>query len=401
MLEILQRNIGSVLLSIGLSFTLWALVVNQQNPEVTRYLETSIPVEVRNVQAGLVVHGIRDETVRLQITTTADHWDAVAPTSFKAYIDLTKAEVGAREYRIATDNSDGRVRVESVDPPQTEVRVSVQKRKNVPVRVNITDSAPFGFEARPPIVTPDQVEIVGPQNVVESVATAVVNLPLSGARSSVNQTFRPEALDGAGKPVTGVEINPSAVVVEVAIEQQVAYKLVSLVPEIVGEVALGYQIVGIVPDPATVTVVGDPQTLDQLTQVTTQPIDVTNLSSDLHKNTEIVLPSGISLARRQAVVVRVYVNALEGTQSVRVTPTVKGAGEDAEVTFIPGAVDVTVSGPMPSLLSLKSQDIRVALDVTGRDPGTHVLGQPQLQVTIPAGLKLERVNPDTVAVTIK
>jgi YbbR domain-containing protein len=185
------------------------------------------------------------------------------------------------------------------------------------------------------------------------------------------------------------------------IEQQVAYKLVSLVPDVVGNVALGYQIVGVVPDPATVTVVGDPQTLDRLTQITTQPIDVTNLSSDLHKTTELVLPSGVSLARKQAVVVRVYVNAIQGSQTIRITPTLRNVEEDSEVTFVPNAVDVTLSGPMPSLLSLKPQDVRVTLDVAGKAPGTHALGQPQLQVAYPSGLMLEKVNPEQVMVTIK
>ncbi|MHB1006262.1 MAG: hypothetical protein ACYC3S_11555 [Chloroflexota bacterium] len=68
---------------------------------------------------------------------------------------------------------------------------------------------------------------------------------------------------------------------------------------------------------------------------------------------------------------------------------------------MPGAVDVTVSGPMPSLLALKPQDVRVTVDVSGRVSGSYVLGQPQLQVAIPSGLKLEKTNPDKVMVTVK
>ena len=402
MLELLHRNIGSVLLSLGLSFTLWALVVNQQNPDVTRYLEASIPVQVRNVPTGLVVQSVRDETVRLRLVTTLDHWNAVTPTSFSAFVDLSKgADVGAREYNIQAESKDGQVRIDGIEPAQTEVRISVQKRKTVPVRVNITDTVPFGYEARTPTITPNQIEVVGPQSLVESVVTAVVDVPLAGARTTINQPFRPDPRDGSGKSVKGVDINPTSVVVDLPIEQQVAYKLVPVVPDVVGNVALGYQIVGVVPDPATVTVVGDPQALDPLTQVSTQPVDATNLSSDLHKSTDLVLPSGVSMARQQAVVVRVYVNAIQGTQTIRVTPTVKGLGQDSEATVVPGAVDVTVSGPMPSLLSLKPQDVRVTVDVSGRAPGNYVLGQPQLQVAIPSGLKLEKVNPDQVMVTVK
>ena len=398
MLGFLQRNFTSLFLSLGLSFTLWAVVVNQQNPEETKLFESSIPVEVRNVPVGLVVHGVRDETARLVITTTRDHWNNVSSTSFHAFVDLSKAEVGAREYRIQAESSDGRVRVERVEPEQTEVRVSVQKRKTVPVRVNVIDSVPFGFEAGPPVVTPAQVEVIGPQSLVESVVTAVVDLPLGGARETINQTFKPEPRDGAGKPVKDVEINPPLLVVELPVQQQVAYKLVPVVPEVVGNVALGYQVVGVAPDPVTVTVVGEPQTLERLAQVSTQPVDVTNLSNDLHMTTEVVLPSGVSLARKQAVVVRVYVNAIQGTQTVRVTPTLRGASEDSQATFVPGAIDVTLSGPMPSLLQLRPQDIRAVIDVSGLAVGTHALSPI---VEPPSGLQLEKVNPDKLMVTIK
>ncbi len=393
-----SRNVTSLLLSLGLSFTLWAVVVNQQNPDETRILEASIPVQVRNLPAGLVVQGVRDETVKLVITTTRDHWGILSPSSFRAYVDLANAEPGAREYRIQAESSDGRVRIEGVEPPQTEVRVSVQKRKTVPVRVNIVDNVPFGYEARTPTVSPDQVEIIGPQSLVESVATAVVDLTIGGARSSINQAFRPEPRDGAGKQVKGVEVSPSSVTVELPIEQLVAYKLVPVVPQIVGTVALGYQIVGVTPDPATVTVVGEPQALERLTQVSTQPIDVTNLSGDLHRTTEVVLPSGVSLTRKQTIVVRVAVNAIQGAQTVRVSPILRGASDDTEVAFTPGAVDITVSGPMPSLLQLRPQDFRAVVDVSGLARGTHVLSP---EVSAPAGLTLEKVNPDKVIVTIK
>lgn len=398
MLGFLQRNLMSLFLSLGLSFTLWAVVVNQQNPEVTRVLEPSIPVAWRSVPTGLVVSGVHDETIKVRITTTQDHWNAISATSFKAYVDLSKAEVGAREYGIKAETTDGQVRIEGTEPPLTEVRLSVQKRKAVPVRVNILDSVPFGYEAQPPRVTPSQVEVVGPQNQIEATVAAVVDLQMSGARTSISQSFKPEPRDGAGKPVIGVDMNPPLVVVDLLVEQQVAYKLVPVVPDVSGSVTLGYQIVGIVPDPATVTVVGDPQALDRLSQVSTQPVDVNNLSSDLHRSTGVVLPSGVSLARRQDVVVRVYVNAIQSTQVIRVTPTLRGLKEDGEANVLPNAVDVTISGPMPSLLQLRPQDVSSVIDLGGRTPGTYAIAP---QVTIPAGLKLEKSTPEKLSVTVK
>ncbi|MHB1415931.1 MAG: CdaR family protein [Chloroflexota bacterium] len=398
MLGVLRRNVPSLVLSLGLSFTLWAMVVNQTNPEETKVYAPSIPITLRNVPTGLVSSRVREETVKLQITTTQDHWDSVSTSSFRAYIDLKDAGVGAREYKVQVESTDPRVRVAQVDPEQTEVVLAVQKKKTVPIRVNIVDTVPFGYEAQDPKVTPSEVEIVGAQDVVESVAAVVLDVPLSGARNSISQTLKPEALDGTGKPVKGIEMNPPLVDVEVPIQQQVAYKLVPVVPDIAGTVALGYQIVGITPDPTTVTVVGDPQTLDRLTQVTTKPVNVDGLSNDLHESTEVVLPSGVSLARKQSIVVRVYVNSIQGRQTIRVSPSLKGVAEDMQVTAVPSTIDVTMSGPMPSLLQIRPEDVKAVVDVTGLEVGTHVLSP---QIAIPTGLKVESLNPEQVVVTIK
>lgn len=386
------------MLSLGLSFALWAIVVNEQNPEVTQVFDPSIPVETRNVPPGLVVEDIRDETVRLQLTTTRDYWPSVSTTSFRAYIDLENAEAGAREYRIQAESTDRRVRVERVEPAQTEVRLSVQKRKTVPVRIAFTDSVPFGYESRPPVVNPAQVEVIGPQSQVEAVVDVVVSIPLNGVQTSIDQTFRPEPRDGTDRPVQGVQVNPETVSVQVEIEQQVAYKLVSVVPDVVGTVALGYQVVGVVSDPALVTVVGEPQALDRLTQISTEPVDITGIRNDLHQTKKLVLPNGVSLARSQDVVVRVYVNTVNGSQTVRVAPTAVGVDSEAVASIIPGAVDVTVSGPLPTLLQLRPQDIRVTADVSGLGTGTHRVAPV---VEIPAGLNLERISPDQVMVTVR
>ena len=49
----------------------------------------------------------------------------------------------------------------------------------------------------------------------------------------------------------------------------------------IGNVAFGYQIVGLQVDPQTVTVVGDPKVLVDMTVVHTQPVNVEGATGDV------------------------------------------------------------------------------------------------------------------------
>jgi len=68
------------------------------------------------------------------------------------------------------------------------------------------------------------------------------------------------------------------------------------------------------------------------------------------------------------------------------------------VTVSPGAVQVTVSGPMPVLTRLRPQDVQVAIDATGLIVGTHNV---KPTVSVPSLLKVVGTQPADVAVTVK
>jgi YbbR domain-containing protein len=64
-------------------------------------------------------------------------------------------------------------------------------------------------------------------------------------------------------------------------------------------------------------------------------------------------------------------------------------------------VEVRLAGP-PSLLgTLKPSDINAAIDLTGSKPGKQVIPVDDRSIRVPPGIKVQRIYPDTVEVSVE
>jgi YbbR domain-containing protein len=75
-----------------------------------------------------------------------------------------------------------------------------------------------------------------------------------------------------------------------------------------------------------------------------------------------------------------------------------GLSPEYSVVISPAQVDVLITGPLPLLNNLKPGGIRVSIDLTGLDLGTHQV-TPVVDL-LPSQVKVASINPVNVEVTI-
>lgn len=396
MVGFLRRNIVWMVLSLAFSTSLWTIVTNQQARWETDYFH-NIPVKVRGLPDGLVA---RDQLnpVRVKVSAPSDTWKRLTSDSFEVFVDASRVGAGVEDVQVQVESLEPKARFEEIQPPQVTLRLENVAHKEVQTRVNQIGTVPFGFTSRNPRVSPEYVSVSGPQSQVDKVENAVVDLRLEGVRSSINQPFKLAPQTNDGSEVKSVSIRPESAIVEMAVERDLSYKTVPLAPRVVGTVARGYQIIGMMVEPTTVTVVGDPSELNNLSYLSTKPLDVSGASGDLTTAVEPDLPTGVSLARRQSLIVRVDISAIQSSETIRVAPVVRGAAEGRQAVVSPPYFEVVITGPMPILSALKPQDIRISTDVTGLVTGTHQISPT---VSIPSGLRLDSMRPDSMTVEVR
>jgi YbbR domain-containing protein len=168
-------------------------------------------------------------------------------------------------------------------------------------------------------------------------------------------------------------------------------------PVITGVPATGYYVEAVVVDPVAVTVVGNPSALSGIEFVDTQPINIGDATNTQVESVGLAAPAGVSLLQQQPVNVTVRIAALQVAQTVRVPATVTGLGPGLLLQSDVPSVDVTITGPAPTLQNLNPKDFQVVLDLSGLGPGKHVVSP---SVTVPKALSLERISPEQITVTL-
>ena len=390
-------DIGRALIAVALAGALWIVVQNEQNPERTDVPALAVPVDVVNVPPGLVVVSEAPE-IQVRVRLPSESWALLRPGSFRATADATNANPGVNELPIRVEALEPRVRQADPIPPLANVVLEEVSERPMPVRLNIIGNVPFGYAYSTPRIAPENVTVSGASSAVQRVESVVVDIRLDGLTVSLNATYAPRAIDARGADVRTVRVTPATVNIEVPVAQQVGYKEVGVRPVVQGQVAAGYLLQPIEVAPSTVTIVGSPATLANVNYVDTEPVDVSGLANSVVRRAQVVPPQGLSLLQPQPVSLTIRVNPLTSSQTLRVTPTLRGLGAGLQIAGDVPTVDVTLSGPAPTLQTLTTRDFQVTLDLTGLPAGQH---QVEAKVAVPGGFTLDRVDPTRVAITIR
>jgi YbbR domain-containing protein len=197
-----------------------------------------------------------------------------------------------------------------------------------------------------------------------------------------------------------VTVSPATIRVHLPIEQRVGYKDVAIKGSIRGTVSSGYWVSEISVDPATVTLVGSPDALDRIPGfVEAEAVTVTGARADITKHVGLVLPNGVSMLDGSDVVVHIAIEPVSGGITIPRKVTITDPACDVPVTVSPDTVEVIVSGPLPTLQALTTEDVQIVVDVSSCSPG-NFQSKPRA-VSVPDSLKVESIVPTTVEVNIK
>ena len=393
----LLTDLSSALIALILALTIWVVAMREQNPIVQDHFPQPIPIEVKNRGEDLLILGGFEEEVILVVRAPQKVWSDLEAENFSAYIDLADLGVGPHEVPVEVESPET-VGVIEKSPDVVSITLDKVAQRWFGVGVNILGDVPVGYEYGVPVVTPSQVAVSGPQSLVDQVEAVVIDLQLRGEKATMEKAFEPWPQNKVGSTVSGVEISPSQVMVQLPIEQESGYRDVSVKVVTQGTVASGYWISDIRVDPSTVTVYGDPQEVSELLGfLETEPVDVEGANANLAYSVALVLPEDISLLGVARVLVRISVSPVLGGQTIRVSPTLQGLAPGLGATVSPETVEVILAGPLADLSALQAEDVQVRLDLLDLGPGTYKISP---QVVKPDSLEVQSIVPDQLEVVI-
>jgi YbbR domain-containing protein len=186
--------------------------------------------------------------------------------------------------------------------------------------------------------------------------------------------------------------------VRIPIELSIRYRPLVVKVVLTGEYAPGHRITEISVDPSSVTVFGAPGIVAALPGfIETEPIDLEGAQADVVAYPSLNVPPNVSVIMDEQPVVTVSIEPIQSSQTVVITPEIQGLDPGFTCTVSPATVEVILSGPLPLLEALETDDARVVLDLFDLPVGTH---QIEPQIVVPEGVTAQSVNPATVQVEI-
>ena len=400
-----RRNFGLALLSVALAFGVWIFITDTEQSTKTGWFRGDIPVQPVSVPEGLTLAALPpDVTVRIE--APEDVFDNLAVEDFRATINLSGAAVGLLDVEVRVQVlSESSVKVLQASPDHLSVELKPVVSQLVPVVADVVGSPPIGYEAQQPVLSPEQVLVSGPEDLVKRVKSAVATVNLSGAVGGVRQSYSLVARDDRGFIVDGVSLEPSSAAVEIQVEQRQFERLVAVSPSVRGSPAAGYNVTAVEVDPPSVTLLGPVDILNATSVVLTDDIDISGASSDIFRTVSLRLPTSVSISGSGGTVaVRVRIAAGQGEATFGVAPTVSGLGSGLRVASVTPLVEVLLQGELPLLRSVIPDQVKVSVDLTGLAAGKHLLeprveAPPDLQVISTSPSAVEVVLESTVAPT--
>jgi YbbR domain-containing protein len=265
------------------------------------------------------------------------------------------------------------------EPTETTLNVSLELA-NLPPNLLITSEVPPAL----------QVRVVGPGSAIRKLTQTRLaqTIDLSGFKPGRHAVpLRPKSFNyPRGVTVSRVQPNLLNITLSPALT-----RTLQIQPVLEGKPPEGYQVVSAKTRPDQITVKGSYSEIAELKFIPTFPLDVsqltvpTTLAADLDfKNLHLTLQDQEPILVDIAVAARI-IN--------RTFTSIPVAIDSRALRLQPAQISVTVSGPWPQVKDLKAEDIKATVDTANLAPGRHRL---QVTVTLPAGLTLERLSPETV-----
>lgn len=406
MKEALTKNWTLKVLALGFSFLLWLLVVNVQDPVTTKKF-SGIPVSIEHAEIITNrgnTYQVLTESVTVEVTGKRSDIDKLRSSQIIASADMKNLDTKSNSLipiEVSVEKTATTYSCEAVAiPSNIEIKIEASKTKTFPIVVETTGSLKTGYVLGNAEVTPETIEISGPESLISIISKVAARVELSGHSKDTDISAELVVYDGNGKALdlTRMEYNldEEGLYVHISLLQT---KEVSVIFDTSGiQTAEGYALESITVEPEVVEIVGDPTELASLKYITipAEALTETNLSETVERTVDILeyIPLGFRVADETAgVPMLVKINIAKAGTRVFEFPVasiyVLSAPDGFKISYgTTGNIAITVTGAQEELKAMDELDQgSVSVDLAGlKSAGSYTL---PLQVVLPEGVELE------------
>ena len=376
--------------SLVVALFFWSALVASDGTLTRQKVFANVPVGVTGESSlksrGYIVMDDLDTlipSVRMMVEVTQANYDRVSGTSYNPHIDLSKVKGEGSNEVAVTFSSQLYGPVVSCEPSSVTLNVERYMTRRVPVVVE-TKGKPDGYYLDSVKTDPSSLSVSGPQSLISQVARAVVTLDasvLSGDRMSDRMTLDIRLQSYKGETIESdlIEVTNQSVITRTVMAETELIPMKSIPLQldefVTGVPAAGYEIEEIIAAVESVDVAAAQEALDAMSVFTTDhPLNVEDATADVSGYVRLKRPSGIENSVPYDVAVTVKIREAETQRTFRnIAVEVDGLDSGYDAKLSRERQVVQLRGPYSFISSIRENDIRLFVDVSGLEPGDHVV----------------------------
>lgn len=406
---ILAHNLGWKILSVVCAMFLWSYIISVDSSITS--IKTLANVEIAT--SGLTILQSRDlalltdvsalDPVHVRVEASQSNYSRVTNDTVRAELDLSQVtKAGVQQVDLIGVTAYGKV--VQITPSSVEVTIESRGSRYVPVNVEFIGDVKSSLWYNITRTNPAQVLVSGPSSLLQMVASARVQIDVTGQTASYDRSAPLTLLDAQGNEIgSALTASPSFIMMSIDVYPKAQLSVSrNIDTATVGTLPDGYEITGVDVQPETITVAGEQSLLDELDELSFVPISVDGRTSSFTAISTINAVRDIRYISSEQVTVTVYIAESTLTDSFQgMAIGVRGKSSGAAVTLSADKADVRLSGPYSAVNKIDDGDVNVYVDVTGLTKGQYELPVAVAIDGCDASTLTIETDPAVVTVTIE
>lgn len=404
-----KKSLIVKLICVLLSFILWMYISNVENPIRTIDMR-DVTVELLNTDIlsdnDLYISPDQSYTVDLKLEGATKDIYSVKKSDFTLKADLSGYALKKGENNIPVEvvNEPDGVTIKNKTVLSIKLTLEEGSEKSVKVSSNVKTSFKNGTTQKGISVSPNSVKVSGPESLVSSVVSVVLQGEISDISKDVSQSFKLVPVDVNGNEVSGVELSEEKgkLTIDVGSEKQVTINAVYT-----GKLSDNLTLKSITLSKDKVSIVGDSNVINLINEIDTEAINLSNITESGNVNITLNLPDGVSLADKDdKITAYVEVEKKSNIDEV-ITKKIDGVKvnllgkENTNLAYEVDSVTVEVSGKTSEVSTLTAENIKASATVSS----LNVAGEYEVNLDVSlvnSGTSVTIISkPEKIKVTVK
>tara|TARA_B100000945_G_C20409118_1_gene611655 strand:- start:907 stop:2196 length:1290 start_codon:yes stop_codon:yes gene_type:complete len=401
MIRRLLQTLSLFGLATVLSTIVWITAVNEENPIIEQIYPQQITIKMNLQSTNMKIEQYSASEATVVIRAPSQIWSQLNANQINIVADLNELSPGTHTIPLEVNINTPDAEILSIDPEEISINLTRMITKTIPIVVNLQGEPAVGYVANSPIISTENIIATGSEESMSNLNVIDINLNINQSKDTINRTFTFNQISNLQPILNNITLQPTSTMITVPIQQLGGYRDVAVRALLDGKPEVGYRITNITTSPPTITLFSnDPDLLASLPGfIETEPLDISDALQDIDARLTMALPEEVTAVSEQSINVLVSIEAVQTSQRIRQNVTIVGLGADLSAQISPESVDVIMSGPLPILDSLTTENVNVVLDLIQLKPGNYEI-EPSVIVSGPDIIKIDTILPSFISVKI-